>query len=198
MSDYNQKLPIYRVNVLDRNNCLQNARLSQASHDDVYLASKTLSFKCNWENIAKNTSFGYEAIIKLAFQGNLMGLARVSLYSDNSLDDSIVNYLEIRNLECVQKSPRRINPVGLWLIWYSTKIALDYCTVNSDDDKLVVLDSLPDAIDYYREKVRMQGIGWTYSAPGEDCYAFMFTEKGARDFLARMERQYGSPELQPG
>jgi hypothetical protein len=195
MTKNNQHLPIYSVNVFNNNKFLVTAQLSEASKDEVFLANKVLGFECNWLSLWEYSDFDYEAIIKLSFNGNLMGLARISLYSDSD-DNRIFNYLEIRNLECVRNFNRSINPVGLWLIWYCTRIAFDYCTPNPDEDRIVILDSLADSIDYYRDKVRMQEIGWTYSAPGEDCYAFKFTEEGGQDFLSRMQQQYGDPILQ--
>jgi hypothetical protein len=44
-------------------------------------------------------------------------------------------------------------------------------------------NSLEDAIPYYRDKGKMEGIG----------YAFRFTKEGAREFCQRQENTFGIP-----
>ena len=58
---------------------------------------------------------------------------------------------------------------------------------------LVRLDSVVDAIPYYRDKVKMEGLGWTDIAPGEQGYAFKFTKQGAEEFCGRLEQCYSEP-----
>ena len=89
--------------------------------------------------------------------------------------------------------PRRsVNPVGFWLLWYAIQIGLQYC-VGEADRSLIRLDSLEDAIPYYRDKVKMEGLGWTNIAPGESGYAFRFTQQRAQEFGSRIEQEYGCP-----
>ena len=90
MTKNNQHLPIYSVNVFNNNKFLVTAQLSEASKDEVLLANKVLGFECNWLSLWEYSDFDYEAIIKLSFNGNLMGLARISLYSDSD-DNRIFN-----------------------------------------------------------------------------------------------------------
>jgi hypothetical protein len=48
-----------------------------------------------------------------------------------------------------------------------------------------------EVIDYYRNKVMIEEIGWTKITPGDDAYAFKFTTKTARNFCERIENKYG-------
>lgn len=103
-------------------------------------------------------------------------------------------YLEILHLQCVSGDRRFVNPVGFWLIWYALKIGLKYC-VSDDDGILVRLDFVEEAIPYYRDKVKIKGLGWTDIAPGEQGYAFKFTKEGAEEFCRGLEQYYGSAVL---
>ncbi len=70
-------------------------------------------------------------------------------------------------------------------------LTLNFCTFNENDEVLVSLDSLEDAIPYYRDIIKMEPQGWVTIAPGEDGYAFQFTVIGAKNFCERQTNTYG-------
>jgi hypothetical protein len=55
------------------------------------------------------------------------------------------------------------------------------------------LDATKTAISYYRDKVMMEGLGWTTIVLREAGYAFRFTKQGAAEFLERQQSAYGTP-----
>lgn len=190
--------PYYKVNVKSKNSSgyLQNdfAYLGQATKDDMPLNNSS-NWNCNWMGFWEDADFECEAIIKLSFSGEILGLIRFALYPFDG-EGTLPEYLEILHLECVPKENRRVNPVGFWLIWYACQVSLGYCTAQGDKD-LVKLDALEQAIGYYENKVKMTGLGWTtYPGTGEDVYAFSFTKQSTQQFCSRIEQEYGSPVLQ--
>ena len=102
-------------------------------------------------------------------------------------------YLEIIHIETIQSPSRSVNPVGLYLIWYAAKTSLDFDCTGNDSGSIVELDALESAIDYYRDKVMMEGQGWRTIVPGEEGYAFRFSQAQAIEFCTRIEQQYGVP-----
>lgn len=190
MSGTEETTPIYRVKVLDNSGIEGDAYLEPAKEEDMPTASSQ-DWSFNWCGFWRNTDFDCEAIVKLSYQGEIMGLVRFALYPYPFPDDA-PQYIEILHLECIQTSRRQVNPVGFWLLWYTLQIAFKYC-VGEADGTLIRLDSLEDAIPYYRDKVKMEGIGWTSIAPGESGYAFRFTREGAKAFCFRVEQEYGCP-----
>lgn len=153
--------------------------------------SRTWTF--DWGSFWNRADFDCEAFIKLTGGQQLLGLARVALYPFPFPDDS-PEYVEILQIQCVPKRSRDFTPVGFWLIWYATQIALDYCT-GDGQGLLLRLDAVEGAIAYYRDKVMMEPLGWVSLSPSEEGYAFGFTEKSARSFCRRVEQTYGTPIL---
>lgn len=185
--------PAYRVSVYDNFKHQSNAYVELAEKNDI-LSLNSFEWTCDWKRIWDVTDFDCEGIIKIVYKDEILGLARSALYP-YPCKGKYPNYLEIRNLECISRLKRSVNPVGFWLIWYSVKIAFDFCEVDPELGYLITLDSLEGSIPYYQDKVKMQGIGWTTTAPGEDCYVFIFTKEDARAFLSRIEGKYGRPVL---
>jgi hypothetical protein len=178
----------YAVEVLNQSGVVQKAVLEPATKEDM-----PMNWTCNWVNFWNRADFDCEAIIKLSCQGTLLGLVRFALYpySGQGLVAN-VEYVEILHLETLPRRDRGIHPVGFWLIWYAVQVALDFC-VGETDGTLIRLDATKPAIPYYRDKVMMEGLGWTTIAPREDGYAFRFTKQGATKFLARQQSTYGTP-----
>jgi hypothetical protein len=191
MSETEKALHSYRVNVSSGNfSGILNAYLEPALEKDMPFRGSH-NWSCNWYNLWQKADFNCEAIIKLSYEGRILGLVKFGLYPYPFHGNS-PEYLEILNIECISRSKRQINPVGFWLLWYSIKVGLDYCEVESDET-LVQLDSLENAIPYYRDKVKMEGLIWKHIAPGEEGYAFRFTKEKAKQFCSRIEREYGMP-----
>ena len=193
MVEIEETIPSYRVKVLGQQTRADlDAYLEPANEDDMpSLTSSGWIF--DWKGFWTKTDFECEAIIKLSYQRKVLGLIRFGLYPYPFPTDNAPDYLEILHLQCVSRDRRQVNPVGFWLIWYALKIGLKYC-VGDDDGTLVRLDSVEEAIPYYRDKVKMEGLGWTDIAPGEQGYAFKFTKQGAEEFCGRLEQCYGFPD----
>ena len=189
MSGTEETTPIYRVRVLDQSGVKQYAYLKPAQEEDM-LPRNSHNWTFNWREFWKNADFDCEAIIKIFCQGKVLGLARLGLFPYPS--DDAPEYLEILHIQCVSKSRRQVNPVGFGFFWYALKIGLQYC-VGDADGTLIRLDSIEDAIPYYRDKVKMEKLGWTTLAPGEQSYAFKFTQERAQEFCSRVEQEYGCP-----
>lgn len=189
MVETEEPTPSYRVKALDQTGAFVDAYLEPANEADMNSTDLTFDWRYFWTK----ADFDCEAIVKLSYQREVLGLIRFALYPYPCSDDA-PEYLEILHLQCVSRDRRLVNPVGFWLIWYALKIGLKYC-VGDDDGILVRLDSLEEAIPYYRDKVKMEGLGWTNTAPGEQGYAFKFTKEGAEAFCRRLEQGYSSPVL---
>ncbi|MEM9273025.1 MAG: hypothetical protein AAGA80_08695 [Cyanobacteria bacterium P01_F01_bin.143] len=191
----NTATPSYRVDVQSRSvgGSLQNdvAYLEEATKNDMP-SDNSPNWNCNWIEFWQKADFDCEAIIKLSFREELLGLIRFALYPFYG-DITPPEYLEILHLECLPRQNRNCNPVGFWLIWYACQVSLNYC-VGDDDGTLIRLDALDSAISYYENKVQMIGLGWTtYPGTGESVYAFSFTKQSAQQFCFRIEQRYGSP-----
>jgi hypothetical protein len=178
----------YGIQVLTPSGMVLEAVLEPATAKDM-----PIDWTCNWVNFWNKADFDCEAIIKLSYQGNLLGLIRFALYpyTETGLP-STIEYVEILHLETLSRRDRHVHPVGFWLIWYAVRIALDFCTGEADGT-LVKLDAIKAAIPYYRDKVMMEGLGWITIAPREEGYAFRFTKQGATAFLNRQQSTYGIP-----
>lgn len=190
MSGTEETTPSYRVRVVERSGIELDAELEPALEEDMPSRSSP-DWTFDWRGFWQNTDFDCEAIIKLSCRGEVFGLVRFGLYPYPFVDNA-PQYLEILHLQCVSKPRRSVNPVGFWLLWYAVQICLQYC-VGEADGTLIRLDSLEEAIPYYRDKVRMEELGWTTIAPGESGYAFRFTQEGAQEFCLRVEQEYGCP-----
>jgi hypothetical protein len=178
----------YTVKVTDNTAVAQQAVLEPAIEADM-----PTDWTCNWVNFWDKADFDCEAIIKLSSQKRLLGLVRFALYPYSGLGNADnFEYVEILNLEALPRKDRLLQPVGLWLIWYAVRIALDFCP-GETDGTLLRLDATKAAISYYRDKVMMEGLGWTTIAPREEGYAFRFTKQGAAEFLERHQSAYGTP-----
>ncbi|MGB3206446.1 MAG: hypothetical protein WBB28_15780, partial [Crinalium sp.] len=166
---------------------MQTAVLAPATKDDM-----PTDWSCSWIDLWNQADFDCEAIIKLSYQKQTLGLIKFGLYPYLGNDLREPEYLEILNIEAAPKSARTVNPVGFWLIWYAVDIALKVCSGESDGT-LIRLDAFEDKISYYRDKVKMDSVGCTTIAPGEEGYAFRFTRQGAEEFYERQTSVYGSP-----
>jgi hypothetical protein len=65
----------YTVNVLDQKGVVQKAVLEPAIEEDM-----PTDWTCHWVNFWNRADFDCEAIIKLSYQGTLLGLVRLALY----------------------------------------------------------------------------------------------------------------------
>lgn len=192
MAEVEETVPIYKVRVLGRMTAVFDAYLEPANEGDMP-SMDLIDWTFDWRGFWTKADFDCEAIVKFSCQKEVLGLIRFGFYPYPVQGDA-PKYLEILHLECVPKARRLVNPVGFWLIWYALKIGLKYC-VGEEDGTLVRLDSIEEAIPYYRDKVKMEELGWTNIAPGEQGYAFKFTQQGANSFCRRQEQVYGSPVL---
>lgn len=181
------KLSQINVNVLDNKKNKLVATLKEAELAEIQ--SLGSDWTCNWQKFWDDADFNCEAIVKLTFRQNILGLIHFALYPYPYPNNS-PEYLEIIHIECLNKNKRLVNPVGFWLIWYATKIALEFCQ-GDEDENILLLVALEEAFDYYKDKVMMEYIKPVTISPDEDGYAFKFTSKSASDFCTRVEGQYG-------
>jgi len=147
----------------------------------------------DWISLWRNTGFDYQNIVRITCDNILWGLLRYSIFPISESQ----NVLEIEQLEAHPKSRgtidnRLVEPVGKWLIWYASQVALYYCPCNDSDD-LLLLSSLTDAFDYYRDVIKLDHIGNAPGVSGEDLYAFRFTRQQATEFCRNHEQQWGKP-----
>ena len=184
--DIIKNLPRYQVPVLDNQGKPLFAYIEESKQEDMPNRD-LVNWTCDWKAFWADADFNYEAIIKLHYQGKVLGLVRTAFYP---CEVSNPEYAYISHIECLKSDKRLINPIGQWLIWYVIKISLKYCTGN-EPQGLLTLDALEEAIPYYRDKVKMEAIGWANGAPGEDLYAFKFTKEEAEQFCRRLEGHYG-------
>lgn len=149
----------------------------------------------DWPGLWQRADFDCQSIVKLLYSGKVWGLVRYGLYPYPGSP----KFLEIEQLEANptsrgESTQRLLVPIGKWLIWYSTKVGLHYCS-EAGNEPLIVLVSLPDAVAYYRDIVKMECVGSATIAPGEEGYAFRFSRTAADVFCQRQESKWGVPTL---
>lgn len=145
LSEPEDTTPIYKVKVIDNSGIKLDAYLEPAKEEDMPSMSSP-DFTFAWREFWQNSDFDCEAIIKLSYDGKVLGLIRFGLYPYSLLGDP-AEYTEVLHLQCVSKHRRLVNPVSFWLLWYATQIGFNYC-VGESDGTLLKLDSLEGAIPY--------------------------------------------------
>jgi hypothetical protein len=177
----------YQINLLATN---QRISLSEATWEDIEAVSSI--FKFDWSYFLSRLDSDCEAIVKLETKGEIQGLIHFAFYPYPAKDGK-PEYLEIVALETIQPPYRTIKPIGYYLIWYATRMSLEFGCIGNDDGSIVELYSLVTVIDYYRNKVKMEGRGSITLSPSEDGYAFRFSQEQAIKFCTRIEQEYGTP-----
>lgn len=178
----------YRVRVMTQVAGEQEAVITPATVDDM-----PTNWTFNWQELWRRADFEIGNIIKLTYQEQVWGLIRYSLYRYPDSPETLeIEHLETNPASRGQETNRLIVPIGKWLIWYGTQVALRYCS-GGENDTPVFLISLDSAVDYYRDIIEMEFITATNIAPGEDGYIFKFSRNNAAAFCQRQERQWGAP-----
>ncbi|MEH2123198.1 MAG: hypothetical protein V7K44_02115 [Nostoc sp.] len=180
----------YKVKVRIKSAVEEIAMLSPATNNDM-----PTNWSFNWFNLWQNTDFDCQNIVKLVYEGKVWGLVRYGLYPYPGSP----KFLEIEQIEAHPTSrgegaERFMEPIGKWLIWYATKVALELCQTETDEP-LVVLVALDTALSYYSNNVGMEYLGSVTIAPEEDGYAFRFLRKAALSFCDQQESLRGVPKL---
>ncbi|EDX74512.1 hypothetical protein MC7420_4036 [Coleofasciculus chthonoplastes PCC 7420] len=180
----------YQVKVQLQSAGEQLAVLSPATEEEMQN-----DWTFNWSSLWQRTDFDCQNIVKLVYSGQVWGLVRYGLYPYPGTP----RFLEIEQLEANptsrgERTDRLLVPIGKWLIWYSTKVGLQYCS-GSANDPLIGLVSLASAVAYYRDVIQMEYLDAVTIAPGEDGYAFRFLRTAAATFCQRHEREWGIPTL---
>lgn len=183
----NYSIGTYDVAVTTTGNSPAVARLEPAIKEDMPSCGK---WCFNWKALWERTNFDYQTIIKISYNESILGLVRYAIYLSSETNKPYL--LEILHLESTPKDLRLVEPLGKWLMWYAVETGLQFCTL-SKDDTLITLDSVEDAITYYRDIIEMEPLGWVTIAPGEDGYAFRFVLEEAQKFCERQTAVYGYP-----
>lgn len=166
------------------------AMLSPARVEDM---PKDWSF--DWPGLWQSADFDCQSIVQLVYSDRIWGLVRYGLYPYPGTPKFIeIEQLETNPASRGESAERLLVPIGKWLVWYSTKVGLHYCSKVSNES-LIVLVSLPDAVAYYTDIVKMECVGPVTIAPGEDGYAFRFSRTAATAFCHRQESEWGVPTL---
>lgn len=176
------------------NSIVSIAQLAPATEQDI----PSEGWRCSWGDILEETDPDCQGFVKMEFEGEVFGLIRYGLYPYPGTP----GFLEIENVEANPSSiiyangspvvrERLVKPVGSWLIWYATKVALHLVT--ADQDVLVVLVAKEHAVDFYRNVIKMNYQGATNIAPGEDGYVFTLSREQAECFCSEQEVKYGLP-----
>lgn len=181
-------IPSYQICVVDIANNFISGVLEPAIVTDLPTSGQ-LGWTCDWQNLWENSDFDCEAIVKLQVRGQILGLMKFALYP---YPTNTPEFLEVLNLEALQGQERSVKPVGLWLLWYAATISLARCS-GDDRGTLMQLDAMEVSIEYYRNKVRMEGLGWVSLGTEEKGYAFRFSRLGAAEFCSRTEGRFGAP-----
>ncbi len=176
----------FQVRVRTDTGTQQTALLTPATEEDM-----PTDWTFNWSLLWEVTDFDCQSIAKLIYDEQLWGLVRYGLYPYPGSPEVLeIEHLETNPISRGQVLERLIVPIGKWLIWYAVQVGLQCC---SGTDTLIVLVSLEDAVNYYRDVIQMQYLGFTTIAPGEDGYAFKFSRKEAKAFCYRQENEWGTP-----
>lgn len=178
----------FQVSVQTRSPDLETAILTSATLEDM-----PSNWTFSWQELWRRTDFDCQNIVKLIYQQQIWGLVRYGLYPYPGTP----KFLEIEQLETnpTNRGPlaeRIIGPVGKWLIWYAVQVGLQYCSGEASN-KVILVVSLNQAFDYYRDIVQMQYLGQKTIAPGEEGDVFIFSRTEATAFCQRHERQWGNP-----
>ena len=180
----------YQVQVRIESSVDEIAIISTAQEQDM-----PTNWSFDWLSLWLNTNFDCQNIVKLVYKDKVWGLVRYGLYpypgSPKFLE---IEQLEANPLSRGEDSERFIEPIGKWLIWYATRVALKFCHVAAHEP-LVVLVALDNAVSYYSDKIGMEYLGATTIAPGEDGYAFRLSRSAAKSFCKKQESLRGVPKL---
>jgi hypothetical protein len=176
----------YQIRIKSNTTERELAILTPASQSNM-----PVNWSCDWSNIWQKMDSDCQSIIKLVYQDQIWGLMRYGIYPYPGTPKFVeIEHLEANPISVGQVANRLVSPIGKWLIWYVIQEASLTCNV-SDNDPLVVLVSLAQAFEYYRDTIEMEYVGATTLAPGEDGYAFRFTKKQAINYIRRHENQWG-------
>ena len=176
----------YQIRIKSNTRERELAILTPATESDL-----PVNWTCAWKNIWNKMDSDCQAIIKLVYQNQIWGLMRYGIYPYPGIPNNVViEHLEANPISIGQLANRLVSPIGKWLIWYAIQGAIQTCNVDNDDS-LVVLISVEEAFEYYRDTIEMEYVGDATLAPGEDGYVFRFTKQQAIAYSQRHESQWG-------
>ncbi len=176
----------YEISIQTNSSETELALLTPATESDM-----PVNWTCAWKNIWDKMDSDCQSIIKLVYQNQIWGLMRYGIYPyPGTPNNVVIEHLEANPISQGQVINRLVKPIGKWLIWYAIQGALEACNIDNDDS-LVVLISVEDAFDYYRDTIRMEYVGDVTLAPGEDGYVFRFTKKQAITYSQKHESLWG-------
>ena len=104
-----------------------------------------------------------------------------------------LEHLEVKPESRAGSEGRRFRPIGTWLVWYVTRVALNALENWDESSPILILNATSSSMRYYREAIGMEYRGLAPSAPGETLYGFRFSKSAAREFCCRHELQHGAP-----
>ena len=156
--------------------------------------------KYPWPNIwALALKTEWEGFVKLSYEAKVLGLLQYAVFPEELPDDDTFIYekqegfVKVEYLEAVKDADKRlVDPIGQWLMWYATQVALTYCKGNKNGTILGLL-SEPESIGYYKDTILMEGGSLPDEHQGVTLNAFKFSQCGAEEFCERVIAEYGEP-----
>ena len=179
-------LNTYEIQIQSNSSERELALLTPATESDM-----PVNWTCAWPTIWNKKDSDCQGIIKLVYQNQIWGLMRLGIYPYPGEPKFVeIEHLEANPISRGTAANRYLAPIGKWLIWYAIQEGLENCQI-SDQDLLLLLVSLEEAFDYYRDTIGMEYVGESTLAPGEDGYVFRFTKKQAIAYTQKHQSQWG-------
>ncbi|MBD2493110.1 hypothetical protein BCD64_08430 [Nostoc sp. MBR 210] len=147
-----------------------------------------------WRELWRNNRIDGLTIVKMSIEDEVWGLVQYGIFPRNNPSIVVIDHLETNPVNRGKQSPRLVEPVGKWLIWYCVNVGLKLISQsNLGDERLVLLFSKPRAFEYYDSKIGMNYQGTKYLSPGEKVHEFIFTQQGAFEYSTSQQEIWGSP-----
>ncbi|BAY16099.1 hypothetical protein NIES21_19220 [Anabaenopsis circularis NIES-21] len=146
-----------------------------------------------WQDLWRVCNSEGMNIVKLSTREEVWGLVRFAILPNPHKPKFVlIDNLEANPVSRGAKADRLLEPIGKWLLWYCTNLALQRCS--GDDEKVLYLFSKAKAFVYYRDKAQMEYVDTIELGAGEKVHAFKFSRQSATTFSRNLENLWGTPK----